>query len=453
MKVLKFGGTSVGTVESLRNVKAIVEAIEPPVIVTVSALGGLTDNLIATARMAADGDEGYRERMEAISSRHFHVISEIVAEEKRPELISNVSKMLSDLKRNYDGVFLLRNLSTQTLDNIVSFGERLSSMIVAAMIENSSLHDSLKFIKTESWFSKNIADQKLTASLIENEFHGLEDRAIVPGFISTDKKTGRITNLGRGGSDFTAALIAAATGADSLEIWTDVDGFMTADPRIIGEATVVPHMTFIESMELCLYGAKVIYPPTIYPVFHKNIPIRILNTFNPTAPGTLITESVEQDDMPIKGISAIKGASLFSISGFKANEGKKIKSRAINSMARNGVTAFLVAQAEGECVFSFVVADAEKTTACTTLETEFAPELLARDNFRIMTEDNLAIMAIVGEKIKSNPRLGARIRNTLLRDGITVKAYSEGGSRTTISIVMPIDKTDRALRITHGILF
>lgn len=315
MKVLKFGGTSVGTVESLLNVKSIVESIDAPVIVVVSALGGLTDRLIATAHMAASGNDDYKLEMEAISSRHFHIISNVVTEEKRADVISKVSMLLAELKRNYDGVFLLRHLAPRTLDCIVSFGERLSSRIVAAMIENSSLHDSLKFIKTEKWFEKNIADQKLTSSLITEEFASLSTRAIVPGFISTDRDNGEITNLGRGGSDFTAALIAAATNAEILEIWTDVDGFMTADPRIIEDSLVVPEMSFVESMELCSFGAKVIYPPTIYPVFHHNIPIRILNTFNPTAPGTLISDMAGDGIFTVKGVSAIRGVTLFSIKG------------------------------------------------------------------------------------------------------------------------------------------
>ncbi|MDE6298348.1 MAG: aspartate kinase, partial [Muribaculaceae bacterium] len=288
MKVLKFGGTSVGTPESLLNVKKIVESIQSPAIVVVSALGGLTDQLISTARKAAGNNEDYRMDMEAISARHFNIISMVVDEGKRQDTFTSVSALLSDLRRLFEGIFLLRHLPSETLDMVVSFGERMSSVIVAAMISGGKRFDSLKFMKTEEWFGKNIADQQLTTSLIRENFSEDFDKAIVPGFISTDRVTGRITNLGRGGSDFSAALIAAALDAEILEIWTDVDGFMTADPRIIRDAKVVREMTFVESMELCTFGAKVIYPPTIYPVFHKSIPIRILNTFNPSAPGTLV---------------------------------------------------------------------------------------------------------------------------------------------------------------------
>lgn len=453
MKVLKFGGTSVGSVDSLLNVKSIVEGIESPVIVVVSALGGLTDKLIATAGMAAEGNEEYRAEMEAISSRHFHIISEVVAEGKRPGVISKVSQLLAELKRNYDGLFLLRDMPKRTLDVIVSFGERMSSQIVAAMIEESSLHDSLKFVKTEKWFSKNIADQKLTFSHIQEEFKDVATRAIVPGFISTDRDTGEITNLGRGGSDFTAALIAAAMKADVLEIWTDVDGFMTADPRIIPQASVIPHMTFIESMELCSFGAKVIYPPTIYPVFHQNIPIKILNTFNPSAPGTLITDAPLPEDAKVKGISSIRGTTLFTIQGQTVNNVPEINSRTFNAMARKGITVFLVSQPDGTAGFSFAVSDAEADTALEMLEAEFAPELSSGKILPLQRTSSLATIAVVGENMKSEMRLAARIRHSLLRDGISVAAYSEGVSDSTLSFVVQLDNVERALQLIHSLIF
>ncbi|MDE5712041.1 MAG: aspartate kinase, partial [Muribaculaceae bacterium] len=315
MKVLKFGGTSVGSVESLRNVKSIVESIDDHAVVIVSALGGLTDQLIATAKSAAANDLSYLDSMKAITARHINIIENVVAKDLQKEVNDKVSALLSDLERLYAGVYLIRHLPQMTLDIIVSFGERLSSIIVAAMIDGGSHHDSLGFIKTEKWYEKNIADQKLTTELIRKEFSRPFKYAIVPGFISTDIKTGDITNLGRGGSDFTAALVAAALNAEVLEIWTDVDGFLSADPRIVPDAILIPHMSFIESMELCSYGAKVIYPPTIYPVFHKNIPIKILNTFNPSAKGTLITDSQNDGDLKVKGISAIRDTSLFHIDG------------------------------------------------------------------------------------------------------------------------------------------
>lgn len=452
MKVLKFGGTSVGTVESLLNVKKIVESIEAPAVIVVSALGGLTDKLIATAKGASQGDLDYKEAMEAISSRHFHIITELVKEEKRPAVIQEVSRLLNELKRIYDGLFLIRDLPRRTLDVVESFGERMSSVIVTAIIEGASRFDSLEFIKTEKWFDKNIADQKLTTRLITEAFSVPFDKAIVPGFISTDRDTGDITNLGRGGSDFTAALIAAALDAEVLEIWTDVDGFMTADPRIIPEAKVVPHMTFIESMELCTFGAKVIYPPTIYPVFHKNIPIKILNTFHPQAQGTLITDVSLPDDFKVKGISTLKDTTLFTIPVKTPDCIKDISTRTFNALAKNGVKIFLVGTPERPAEFSFGVANADSEAAMQLLLTEFAPELAAGKLSHPQRQDNLSTLAVVGEDMKHSERLAARIRHSLHRDGIRVEAYSSGVSETTITYLVAKEKAERALQIIHGLV-
>lgn len=453
MKVLKFGGTSVGTTDSLLNVKSIVEDVGAPVIVVVSALGGITDKLIATANLAAEGNPEYIANVEAISIRHHNVIEGVVDEPLRQEVATQVDMLLAELRRYYDGIFLLRDLPARILNIIVSFGERMSSLIVTAMINGAVRHDSLNFVKTEKWFSKDIADQNLTSDLILHEFQGLDHIAICPGFISTDKNTGEITNLGRGGSDFTAALIAAAVDADMLEIWTDVDGFMTADPRIIKEAVVVPHMTFIESMELCSYGAKVIYPPTIYPVFHKNIPIKILNTFHPEVPGTLITDSAEPEDIRIKGVSAIKGTSLFSLAGETASNAPSIMSRSFNAMARKGIKVYLVSQPTDSGEFSFSVAGTEADMASMQLATEFAPELAVGKLKSPGRLDNLATIAIVGADMKNERHLGARIRNSLERRGIKVVAYSDGVSDTTKLFVVDLQRLEESMELIHSLIF
>lgn len=453
MKVLKFGGTSVGTVGSLLNVKAIVESIEAPVVVVVSALGGLTDKLIATARMAASGNTSYHDEMEAISSRHFDIIANVVAPELQGKVMQRISELLRELKRNYDGIYLLRDLPQRTLDVVVSFGERMSSVIVTAMISNSSHHDSLKIFKTEKWYSKNIADKKLTDKLIKKEFEGLDTRAVVPGFISTDRDSGEITNLGRGGSDYTAALIAAALDAEELDIWTDVDGFMTADPRIIKDAEVVGKMSFVESMELCTYGAKVIYPPTIYPVFHKNIPIKILNTFNPTAPGTLITDSDREGENPIKGVSSIKGTSLFKLTFKDKSARASLEKRAFNALSRFGVTVFPVSTTgSGESVISFAVPGSDSAAANDAISDEFAPELGARKLIATEMGENLASVAVVGEGMKDRMELGRNIRMALDREEINLEAWSEGRSDTTFSYVVPLAETEKVLRLIHPLI-
>ena len=314
MKVLKFGGTSVGSVSSMLNVKKIVEAVDDKVIVVVSALGGITDKLIKTSTMAANGDSGYEKEMKEIVNRHIEMVYTVIpAGQKRELLLDCVNELLSELKDIFQGIYLIRDLSPKTSATIVSYGERLSSIIVATLIEGAQWFDSRLFIKTEKKHNKHILDSELTNRLVRETFHEIPSISLVPGFISTDKNSGEVTNLGRGGSDYTASVIAAALNADSLEIWTDVDGFMTADPRVISTAYTINELSYVEAMELCNFGAKVVYPPTIYPVCHKNIPIIIKNTFNPDGVGTVIKqETSNPQSKAIKGIS------------FEVNEGEVI---------------------------------------------------------------------------------------------------------------------------------
>lgn len=453
MNVLKFGGTSVGTVDSLRNVRNIVESLPADTIVVVSALGGLTDKLISTARIAADGGE-WKAEVEAIVKRHHDIIDALVRDERKESTLSIVNALLSELSRTYEGVSLIGDLPTKTLDVIVSLGERMSAPIVAGIIKGARLHNSLDFIKTERWFDKNIADAVLTHDLIVKEFpSGIDGPHVTGGFISQDRDTGEITNLGRGGSDYTAALIAAALNADMLDIWTDVDGFMTADPRIIQDAKVLPAMSFIESMELCTFGAKVIYPPTIYPVFHKNIPIRILNTFNPSAPGTLISDAADCGDFPVKGVTAIKNTCLVRLSGDLTENVAQINTRAYNALARNGVSVFLLAQPGENREFSFAISISDKVSASRALNEEFAPELIDGALERISFEDGLSTIAVVGEGLKHLKGLNGRILNTLLRLGIKTLAYSDGNSDIAASYVVEEKDTVGAIKAIHGLFF
>ena len=453
MNVLKFGGTSVGTVESLKNVISIVEALPSDTVVVVSALGGLTDKLIATARLAAEGGD-WKSEADAIADRHYIIINELVREERKNDVTSIVGSLIDELKRTYEGISLIGHLPDKTLNVIVSLGERMSAPIVAGIIHNGHLHNSLDFIKTEKWFDKNIADAVLTRDLIVKEFSNIEDGPhITGGFISQDRDSGEITNLGRGGSDYTAALIAAALDADMLDIWTDVDGFMTADPRIIKDARVLPTMSFIESMVLCTFGAKVIYPPTIYPVFHKNIPIRILNTFNPTAPGTLISDSSDSKEFPVKGVTAIKNTCLVKMRGNLTENVAQINTRAYNALARNGVSVFLLAQPNENHEFSFAISSAERHNASRILNEEFAPELIDGALDAITFEENLSTIAVVGEGLKYLKGLNGRLVNTLLRCGIKTLACSEGNSDTTVSFVVEEKDTVEAIKAIHGLFF
>lgn len=453
MKVLKFGGTSVGTVDSLKCVKSIIEALPSDTVVVVSALGGLTDKLIATANMAARGDN-WRPEMDAIVARHLHIIDALVREDRKRQTLDRVNSLLEDLSRNYEAVALLGDLPGKTLDAIVSFGERMSAPIVAGIVDNAVLHNSLDFIKTEKWFDKNIADAALVHKLVIEEFSsGRPGPHITGGFISQDRDSGEITNLGRGGSDYTAALIAAALDSDMLDIWTDVDGFMTADPRVIKDARVLPHMSFIESMELCSLGAKVIYPPTIYPVFHKNIPIRILNTFNASAPGTIIADAPESDEFPVKGVTSIKNTCLVRIAGNLTENVAQINTRAYNALARNGISVFLLAQPGENREFSFAIAASDQNNASKVLNEEFAPELLAGHLSAISLSSGKATVAVVGEGLKNIKGVKARISNTLSRCGVNILASSEGNLDTTASFVVDEGDTVAALNAIHGLFF
>ena len=399
-----------GTVESLRNVKKIVESIEDPAIVVVSALGGLTDRLIAVAKNASAGDADFSKELEGFAKRHHDIINELVPAELQIQVTTIVDGLLKELGNLYLGVSLIGELPERTLDRIVSFGERMSSVIVSAIIDDVEHKDSLDFIKTERWMDRNIADRQLTEKLIKECFPmPLERKCVVGGFISRDRDTDAITNLGRGGSDYTAALIAAALDADLLEIWTDVDGFMTSDPRIIKDAQVIPDMTFVESMELCSFGAKVIYPPTIYPVFHKNIPIKILNTHNPSAPGTLITDNAKNLPNHVRGVSSVRGVSMLTITGKLSSNMPEINSRTYNAMARGGIPVLLVTQGADSGDFSISVMSRYAQKAMEILENEFAPELGSCDVESIMRRDEMSVIAVVKEGIKAIEGLGARL--------------------------------------------
>ena len=317
MKVMKFGGTSVGSVNSILNLKSIVEsaADKENVIVVVSALGGITDKLIKTSQLAVNGDPAFNEEFRQIVARHHELIEGIIPDkEKRIALLQDVDKLLNELDNIYQGLALINNITPKSEATIVSYGERISSRIVTALIDGAVRYNSRQFIKTEVKHSKHILASEETDRLIHNLFDGSNERIIVvPGFIAQDKESEEITNLGRGGSDYTAAILAATLNAGCLEIWTDVDGFMTADPRVINNAYTIRHLSYVEATELCNFGAKVVYPPTIYPVFKANIPIKIKNTFNPEGEGTVIDAQSEDEGRLIKGISSINdtGVRLF----------------------------------------------------------------------------------------------------------------------------------------------
>ncbi len=455
MKVLKFGGTSVGTVKSLTHVKRIVESEEEPVIVVVSALGGITDMLIATARMASKGDTSYLQNYAKIIERHNDVINGMVPKDKLLDVHSVVDPLLEELGNIYRGVALIKDLSSRSLDIIVSYGERLSSAIISRIIDSAQYFDSRNFIKTVRQFNKHVVDFPTTESLVRSVFDRFSGKvAVVPGFISSDKENGDITNLGRGGSDYTASIIAASLNARLLEIWTDVDGFMTADPRVISNAYVIDQLSFVEAMELCNFGAKVVYPPTIYPVFHKNIPIIIKNTFNSAAPGTKISNDVvHEDSRAIKGISSISDTSLVTVSGLGMVGVIGINSRIFQCLAQNGISVFLVSQASSEHNTTFALKSDDADLAVAVLNKEFEKEIEIGEITSITAEKNLATVAVVGENMKHTPGIAGKLFNSLGRSGISVIACAQGASETNISFVVNGDNLRKTLNVIHDSFF
>ena len=452
---MKFGGTSVGSVKSILSLKKIVEAEagRGPVVVVVSALNGITDKLIAVSQMAKQGDEQYKEEFDAMVSRHHQMIDTIITDDKkRVDLFNKVDALFEQLKSIYFGVYLIHDLSEKTQDAIVSYGERLSSNIVAAMLKNGLRMNSRDFIRTEKKLGKHVLDKDLTVQLVKEAFapvltEGSRTVAVVPGFISRDRDTHETTNLGRGGSDYTAAIIAAALDAEVLEIWTDVDGFMTADPKVIKSAYTINELSYVEAMELCNFGAKVVYPPTIYPVCVKNIPIKVKNTFNPEHPGTLIKDKVTDDMKPIKGTTLITvtGLSMVGVIG--------VNRRIFATLANRGISVFMVSQASSENSTSIGVRDEDAQAAVEVLNEEFAKEIETGAMYSMHAESGLATIAIVGENMKHTPGIAGKLFGTLGRSGISVIACAQGASETNISFVVDGRFLRKSLNVLHDSFF
>ena len=423
-------------------------------IVVVSALGGITDKLIATSRLALKGDEEYKREFDAIVARHHTMGNTIISDTtERTRLLNVVDGLLEELRSIYYGVYLIRDLSPKTSAAIVSYGERLSSNIVASLVNGAEWKDSRELIKTEYKFGKHILDSDLTNHLVREAFAELPQITIVPGFISSDKFSGEVTNLGRGGSDYTASIIAAALDSEVLEIWTDVNGFMTADPRVIHTAYTINELSYVEAMELCNFGAKVIYPPTIYPVCVKNIPIKVKNTFNPEDPGTIIKDKIDNDRKPIKGISSINGTTLITVTGLSMVGVIGVNRRIFTALAEHGISVFMVSQASSENSTSIGVRDEDADEAVRVLDFEFAKEIETGAMYPMHAESGLATIAIVGENMKHTPGIAGKLFGTLGRSGISVIACAQGASETNISFVVDSKFLRKSLNVLHDSFF
>ena len=454
MKVMKFGGTSVGSVHGILSVKKIVEAQDESVIVVVSALSGITDQLYKVSRLASEGDESYVAEYQLMLQRHLEVIEAVVPEHKIMHVQELIKLQFNDLSNILRGIYLIKDTSPKIIDTIVSYGESASSIIISNAINGAVHFESKNFIKTIHQFDKHIVDFPTTNELIKQKFANIEGIPVCGGFISSDSTTNYITNLGRGGSDYTAAILAAALNASILEIWTDVDGFMTADPRIISNTYVIEKLSFSEAMELCNFGAKVIYPPTIFPVFHKNIPVVIKNTFNPEAKGTYISQKKEVEaSKAIKGISSINDTSLITIQGLGMVGVIGVNYRIFRTLAKNGISVFLVSQASSENTTSIGVKNADSQLAVKVLRQEFEAEIAQGEIDNIFSEDDLATVAIVGDNMKRTPGIAGKLFGTLGKNGINVVACAQGASETNISFVTDRKSLRKALNVIHDSFF
>ena len=445
-----------GSVSSITRLKKMVEkeAKHQPVVVVVSALGGITDKLLATSQQALKGEEAWRTSFEEIVERHHKMIDNIITDTKtREELFHIVDQLLEQLKSIFFGVYLIHDLSRKSQDAIVSYGERISSYIVTALIRGSKRMNARDFIRTERKNGQHTLCSELTNNLVREAFADLPRISIVPGFISRDKDTYETTNLGRGGSDYTAAIIAAALEAEVLEIWTDVDGFMTADPKVIKSAYTINELSYVEAMELCNFGAKVIYPPTIYPVCVKHIPIKVKNTFNPENPGTVIKDVIDNDRKPIKGISSISGTTLITVTGLSMVGVIGVNQRIFTALTNGGISVFLVSQASSENSTSIGVRDVDALKAVDVLNEEFAKEIETGAMYPMHAESGLATVAIGGEKRKHRPGIAGKLCGTLGRSGISVIACAQGASETNISFVIEGTYLRKALNVLHDSFF
>ncbi len=450
MKVLKFGGTSVGSAVNIKKVHEIVSGRQEDVIVVVSALGGITDKILNAAKMAALGSEFYHDEMTVIRQRHLEVVNELF--DGPEEIIAEINPLLQELEQVMMGVTLVSELTPKTLDRLLGMGERLSSLIVSRYF-GCELKDASRFILTDNHFGKAAVDFNETNKRIVESFARFQGVAIVPGFIAKNK-TGEYTTLGRGGSDYTAAIIAAALDAESLEIWTDVDGFMTADPKVIRKAYTIPVLSYTEAMELSNFGAKVIYPPTILPVYKKGIPVHIKNTMRPEEKGTLITKSAANgSERPIKGISSISRIALLTVQGIGMVGVAGISMRLFTALAMEKINVILISQASSENTISIAIEEHMADAAEEAIQNEFAREITLDQINKVVIEKNLSIVAIVGENMKHSTGIAGKLFTTIGRNGINVSAIAQGASEYNISWVVSNDDLRKTLNVVHESFF
>lgn len=462
MQVLKFGGSSVGSAEAIAKVIAIVtESIKKePTIVVVSAMSGVTDQLLMLAQSASQGNEAYKTIIQNIEQKHLDAVRALLPIQQQSGTLSMVKQLLNELESNCEGLFMLRELSMRMQDKIISYGEILSSKIISASFESKGIKqqwvDSRNLIKTDSKYFNAIVNKELTDSTIQQYFAAKEntgfDVYMAPGFIASDKD-GNTTTLGRGGSDYTGAIYAAALKASALEIWTDVSGMMTADPRMVTNAKEIPQISYQEAMELSHFGAKIIYPPTIQPVMYQNIPVWIKNTFEPNHPGTIIENHSPKDDNFIRGISSIKDLCLLSLEGAGMVGIPGFSKRLFDALAKKLINVILITQSSSEHSICVGVNVQDAHQAKLAVDAEFEQEINTQKVEPLIIEKDLSIIALVGEQMRNHPGVSGKMFGVLGRNGINVRAIAQGSSEKNITAVIASADVKKAINVLHEEFF
>jgi len=460
MRVLKFGGSSVANAGNINKIVSILkERIQKEkLVVVVSALGGITDTLIDTVTLASKGDETYKDELHKIESRHLEMVKELIPISQQSRLLSLVKKHCNEIEDICNGVFLLQELTSRTRDRVMSYGELLSSQIISAKFQSEGFEnkwvEARKIIVTNSHYEHAVVDFELTNEKIQNYFSNSEESFfLVPGFIASDTN-GITTTLGRGGSDYTASIIAAALDASALEIWTDVSGMMTADPRLVSTAKIIPHILYREAMELSHFGAKVVYPPTIQPVMRKNIPVWVKSTFAPEDFGTLIENNTSvKNDTSIRGISSINKIALLSLEGSGMAGIPGFSKRLFETLANEEINVILITQSSSEHSICVAIEEASAAKAKLAVDNAFGFEIERLKVEPLFVENDLAIIALVGDKMKSHPGVSGKMFSALGRNGINVRAISQGSSERNISAVIATKDVKKAVNVLHEEFF
>ena len=466
MKVLKFGGTSVGTAKNIKTVAHIVASYHRHQVrcaVVVSAMGGVTDRLIHLSQQAATSDESYLKALKELEKQHFDTARELINVQAQSRVFAFLKTLFNELDDLLHGTFLLRERSPRTLDLALSFGERLSAYLISQYMKelgiDSQFLDARQLVRTDTAFNAARVDFAATDHNIQQYFSSHRALQVITGFIAAthDNET---TTLGRGGSDYTASIFGAALDAEEIEIWTDVNGVMTADPKQVKNAFSLEAISYLEAMEMSHFGAKVIYPPTIQPVLSRNIPLRIRNTFNQDFPGTLIsrnpyTSSHDNNErlLAVKGISSIKEVALLSLQGSGMIGIPGISSRLFGALARHQVNVIIITQASSEHSITFAVSPGDADAAQQAMDAEFAIEIGSGKVDSAIVETQLSIMAIIGENMRKTPGISSKLFSALGRNGINVRAIAQGSSEVNLTVVISKRNLSKALNTVHEAFF